>query len=354
MKWQLLPAILLTSLLILSGCGTPSSTEQADPPGLAPTATSVRATPTTATPITASTTNTLPPVATQPPPTTLPDVTRPVGLASHLSVDINEQGSGFIQFTVSDRSGRHFGSLEALPVRDVIAQVTFPVEIDKVAPGNLAVTVTGVGRRGSDLFCERRPTMSIDICVGFPRIDQLGVDDIMDLPNHPGDISAVLDALSNEPELSWLGTRAALDRVVYRGGSMGGFTGLYLVLPDFRDPRIAMIDVQMAFAPETRPAFADKNSWDSGPPVLLTVSLNDPVVNYDLVARTVELSGGSTQLTVVTVFEGGHMVMDVDCPAAWEFKDAFNAHHMLGGPVPDPSVFAGSDCAQLGIVTTGR
>jgi hypothetical protein len=346
MKAHQLSALAFTAGLLLAACGAGSSPQESDQADTSPiaaadtTATSVLATP--------------PTPAAQPPATTVQPDINPAGLAEHLSWAINEQGPEFIQFTVTDRSERHVGQLEALPFRDVIAQITFPAEIDQVASGKLPVSVTGVGRRGSELFCGRGPVASIEICVGFPRADQLGIDGILDLPNHPGDISAVLDVLWDEPELSWLSSRAERDRVAYRGGSMGGFTGLYLLLPDLLDPRIALIDVQMAFAPETRPAFADKNTWDSGPPVLLTVSLDDPVINYEQVARTVELSGGSTQLTVITIFEGGHMVMNVDCPAAWTYKEAWYQHHMLGGPPPDPSVFVGSSCAQLGIVTTGR
>ena len=90
------------------------------------------------------------------------------------------------------------------------------------------------------------------------------------------DISAALDALAADPQLS---AHADLSRVALAGHSLGGYTVLAMggALPTWKLPRVSAI---VAFAPFTLPFGTHGNVHDLDAPVMYQVGSLDPIFTF--------------------------------------------------------------------------
>ena len=92
---------------------------------------------------------------------------------------------------------------------------------------------------------------------------------------------------------------------------------------------------------------ADRANYDAGPPVLMINKMQDTILTYEFAKLSLAAAQGSPNVEMISVFEGDHAEF-VTCPAVAAYQTAWVAHHVSGGPAPDPSVFDGSDCAAFG------
>jgi hypothetical protein len=215
------------------------------------------------------------------------------------------------------------------------------------------LAMTGTYRRGPEPEgCN--PGRSEDlvfVCVGFPLMDPAVISTQIgwrDIPNHAVDVSQVLDAILADPSLVG---RVSLAKLTYNGASMGGISGMYLMHPRSRDNRFVAIMSDVGFAPPWVPEFSNPATWAGGPKVLMHNTMTDTTITYEL-ARLTYQNANSPNLTLITYFDGGHSIPR-PCAAADTYASQWAQHVVDNGPPPDARVFAGSNCAALGVQPGG-
>jgi hypothetical protein len=324
----------VAAVLIGSACSS-SSTETAD--------TSVTTTTTMAT-------------TTVGPATTAQATTTTLSPEEAISFEILEQTEQYTSLIVFDASGRNaadasFGgapdTLDPRPIYVYIKRATNPDQ-SIVADRAVRLQVAGGYHNGGNIICPYNTVDTAVMCVGFARMDNskftLETYDFRDIPNHPADVSVALDVLLANPQLT---SPIDPEQIFYFGASMGGITGSLFVDPEFRDDRIEAIVSFVGGFPFWTEALADKANFDSGPPILMINKMKDSVVTYEFAKLSFAAAQGSPNVELISVFEGEHADF-VTCPAVATYQVAWIAHHVSGGPAPDPSVFDGSDCAAFG------
>jgi hypothetical protein len=273
-----------------------------------------------------------------------------------VSVKVTRREAGVVWFEVTDTSGRNVTSSAPVSAPTLSERTMYVKALFTPGPNGLPdprasaeLQLTGHYRSGTEpAGCEG--FTGIRVCIGFPLQDpnvlssQIGWRDI---PNHAVDISQVLSVVLADPTLV-----GGVDRtkIWYSGGSMGGISGLYLVHPQSREPRIKAVVSGVGFAPPWLPEFSNPANWNTGPKVLMQNTMTDPVIPYELARLTVQ-NAASSNLTLVTYFDGGHQIPP--CEAANRYFEQWVQHVVRGGPPPDPAVFAGSNCAALGLQPGG-
>ncbi len=274
----------------------------------------------------------------------------------NVSVRVTRREAGTVWFEVTDTSGRNLTADAALPAPTQTPRTMYVKGLYNPGDNGLPdpertsqLELTGHYRIGAEPSgCDG--FNGVRLCIGFPLQDTTVVSSQIgwrDIPNHAVDISQVLSVVLTDPTL--VGT---IDRseISYSGGSMGGISGLYLVHPQSRDPRIKAVVSGVGFAPPWVPEFSDPANWNSGPKVLMKNTMTDPVIPYELARLTVQ-NAASSNLTLITFFDGQHSIPP--CAAATTFEDQWKQHVLRGGPAPDPGVFGGSACATLGLRSGG-
>jgi hypothetical protein len=256
-----------------------------------------------------------------------------------------------------DTSGRNLTAGAARPAptltpRTIYVTVLHPVDSSgaPLAEERLHLRLRGEYRVGSTpAGCDASQmiTNTILVCVGFPLMDASAIN-WADIPNHPGDITRVLDAILADPTLVG-GVHP--DRILYEGGSMGAITGMYLVHPESRETRIDAIVASAGMAPPWIPAFSDPEVWATAPPILMINTLDDTIIPYEL-ARTTVTNANSSSITLVTGFTGGHANPGA-CESVGAYRQVWIDHHIVGEAAPSASVLTDSGCAALGIQPGG-
>lgn len=271
---------------------------------------------------------------------------------------ILERRPGAVQLVVTDRSGRNIatefpgGDLPTEPKRTIAVTVLFPPGSDgRPLPDTTWPVMIFGGYRAGTLVRDCPPEGAPDavfVCIGFHLADDAGRVEHRDIPNDPGDISAVLDVLAARPGIA--GTLRMHD-IVYRGASRGGMAGLFLVHPLLRDPRITAIVAELAFAPEWVPAFSQRATWDSGPSVLMINGLKDDRITYELAKKTVRNASGSKRLTFISVPEMGHGFGQ--CNAVQGYSSQWAWWKLGLEPKPRARSVERSGCGHFGILPGG-
>ena len=288
--------------------------------------------------------------------TTIEATTTTLSPAEAISFEIVEQTDTFTRLVVSDISGRnaagisHGGAPETLNPRPIHVHIKRALGRDQSVVTDRAVPLQIVGGYHNDgnINCLFPSNEMVVACVGFPYMDNskftLETFDFRDIPNHPADVSRVLDVILANPDLT-----SAIDpeRIYYFGGSMGGITGAMFVHPDFREPRLKAIISFIGASTFWLDELSDRANFDAAPPILMINKMKDTVLPYEWATLSFAAAQGSPKVQMVSVFDGDHAEF-VTCPAVSTFQMAWVAHHVNGGPPPDPSVFDGSDCAAFG------
>ena len=273
-----------------------------------------------------------------------------------ISFEIVEQTDTFTRLLISDISGRNAaeisngGSPDTLNPRPIHVYVKRALNRDQSLVTDRAVPLQVAGGYHNDgaVNCFLPANEVTVACIGFAYMDQakytLETFDFRDIPNHAVDVSRVIDVLLANPDLT---TPIDPERIFYFGGSMGGITGAMFVHPDFRDDRIKAIVSFIGTFPFWLDELNERANFDSAPPILMINKMKDTVIPYELATLSFAAAQGSPNVQLVSVFEGEHADF-VTCPAVATFQMQWIAHHVNGGPAPDPAVFDGSDCAAFG------
>jgi hypothetical protein len=273
-----------------------------------------------------------------------------------VTVKVTRRESGVVWFEVTDTSGRNLTATAAVPAPTLSERTIYVKAHYPAAPngGPRSATVsrlamTGTYRQGPepDGCNPGRGEDLVVVCVGFPLMDQAVISTqigFRDIPNHAVDVSQVLDVIMANPSLVG---RVSLSKLTYRGGSMGGISGLYLMHPRSRDNRFVAIISTVGFAPPWVPEFSDPATWATGPKVLMKNTMSDTTITYEL-ARLTYQNANSPNLTLITYFDGGHNIPP-GCDAADTYAHQWEQHVVDKGPPPDARVFTGSNCAALGL-----
>ena len=294
--------------------------------------------------------------ATEAPTTTVEATTTTLSPEDAISFEIVEQTDTFTRLVISDISGRNAaeisngGAPETLNPRPIHVYVKRALNRDQslVTDRTVPLQVAGGYHDDGNVNCFLPANEVVVACVGFAYMDQakysLETFDFRDIPNHAVDISRVIDVLLLNPELT---TPIDPDRIFYFGGSMGGITGAMFVHPDFRDERIKAIVSFVGAFPFWLDELTERSNFDAAPPILMVNKMKDTVIPYELATLSFAAAQGSPNVQMVSVFDGEHADF-VTCPAVAIFQTQWIAHHVNGGPAPDPAVFDGSDCAAFG------
>jgi len=269
--------------------------------------------------------------------------------SEHLLVSYVERDPelGQVRFRVTDSSARNASSLPPLLQRTILVKATYPVGPDNQVPSvKTAVRVEGSYHDGMNPTCSTIPSSdTIFVCIGFPRMNSASHTQYADIPNHPGDVSAVLDVIiANQLLVGAVDT----ERIWYEGNSMGAISGLYFSHPDHYDSRIRAVVAIAGFAPDWVPGFSQRESWDAGPAVLMINTMTDSTIPYELARRTVELSQKSPKLQLLTVFNGEHD-LSIPCPERDRYHQDWIRHQIDIAPAPTDKSLASSKCAGLGV-----
>ena len=336
-------APLLAAALLLGAC---SSNDSAD--------TNDNTTNDAASATTAATAETSP--TTEAPTTTVAATTTTLSPEEAISFEIVEQTDTFTRLVISDISGRNAadisvgGAPDTLNPRPIYVYIKRALNRDQSLVTDRAVPLQIAGGYHNDgnINCLFPPNEVVVACVGFARMDNakftIDTFDFRDIPNHPADVSRALDVILANSDLT---TTIDPQRVYYFGGSMGGITGALFVHPDFREPRIKAIISFVGATTFWLDELSDRANFDSAPPILMVNKMKDTVLPYEWAKLSFAAAQGSPKVQMVSVFEGDHADF-VTCPAVSTFQMAWIAHHVNGGPAPDPTVFDGSDCAAFG------
>lgn len=337
--------------VIFAGCGNSDG-------GLSSADESIVTVPAAVTTTVPTTTTTTTTTTAPPPPTTEePPSTPPPGDDESVTVRVTERQPGVVYFEVTDTSGRNL-TLDApfpaptLDPRIIYVKALHPAGSDGLpnptAPANL--NLTGTYRDGREPDGCNPPSSDdwVNVCVGFPLMGRDTPGDIgfRDIANHAVDISRVLDVILRDSSLVGV---VDTSHVSYSGVSMGAISGFFLVHPDSFDPRIASMDLTIGFAPYWNAQFSDPANWNRGPKIMMRNSMDDTIITYELAQRTFN-NAQSDKVTLISYFGGGHSTPY--CEAAQRYFDQWQ-DHVRGGPAPDPGVFAGSNCAALGVQPGG-
>lgn len=253
-----------------------------------------------------------------------------------------------VWFEVTDTSGRNLTAGLGLPaptppVRTVYAKAFYPAGPNgqPIPQAAQEMLLSGHYRMGAEPSGCESCGGNIRVCIGFPLTDNNGItsqgNPQLDIPNHAVDISQVLSVVLADPTLVG---GVDLTKIWYSGDSLGGISGLYLVHPQSRD----------GFAPPWVAEFSNPANWNTGPKVLVQNTMTDPVITYELARLTVQ-NAASSNLTLITYFDGGHQIPP--CDAASRYAEQWVQHTVRGGPPPDTGVLAGSTCAALGVQPGG-
>ncbi len=294
--------------------------------------------------------------ATDAPTTTLEATTTTLSPEEAISFEIIEQTDTFTRLVISDISGRNAadisfgGAPETLNPRPIHVYIKRALNRDQSLVTDRAVPLQIAGGYHNDgnINCLFPANEIVVACVGFPYMDNakytIETFDFRDIPNHPADVSRALDVILANPDLT---TAIDPERVYYFGGSMGGITGMMFVHPDFREPRIKAIVSFVGASTFWLDELSDRANFDAAPPILMVNKMKDNTLPYEWATLTFAAAQGSPNVQMVSVFEGDHADF-ITCPAVSTFQMAWIAHHVNGGPAPDPAVFDGSDCAAYG------
>lgn len=266
-------------------------------------------------------------------------------------VEVTARAPGRTELVVLDHSGRNAGPrTPALPIRTIHVRVHYPTDPGGAPRQDVSwpTLLNGSYRVGSTIQCaEERPSRHIHVCIGFPRMDHLQGVDFSDIPNHAGDVSVVLDALTADPSLAGL---VDLEHVVYSGWSMGGMSGLLLASHRGHDPRIRAVVSWVGFAVfRVEELYAPSDWVHDGPEILMVNAHDDDVIPYELARRTVH-HAPRDRIDFVTVM-AGHGAHSPSCAPANEYVAAWTSHHLFGTALPSPSQLTG--CAIPGVVPDG-
>ncbi len=290
------------------------------------------------------------------PTTTTEATTTTLSPEEAISFEVVEQTDTFTRLVISDISGRnvadisHGGAPETLNPRPIYVHIKRALNRDQTLVTDRAVPLQMIGGYHNDgtINCLVPPNEVVVACVGFPYMDQskytLETFDFRDIPNHAVDVSRAIDVILANPDLT---TMIDAERIYYFGASMGGITGSMFVHPDFRDERIMAIVSFLGAFPFWYDDLSERTNFDAGPPILMINKMKDTVVPYEFATLSFAAAQGSPKVEIVSVFEGDHADF-VTCPAVAAYQMAWIAHHVNGGPPPDPAVFDGSDCAAYG------
>lgn len=275
-------------------------------------------------------------------------------------VEVTQRSSDRTSFRIHDTSGRNLTAATAQPARTLATRTIYvtAVHSDQDAGQGAGASLKVLRVIGNYRSGEVPPgcqdavvaTGEVMVCVGFPLMDQTDPSNFTwaDIPNHPGDIARVLDAVLDDPDL--LGGFEP-DALVYEGGSMGAITGFYLLHPDGRESRFDAIIATAGMAPPWIPAFSDPAVWAEAPPVLMINTLDDTIIPYEL-ARTTYTNAGSSRLTLVTGTIGGHQNPQ-SCSSIGSFRQAWTDHVLGRGDTPDEAALTAAGCAALGVLPGG-
>jgi hypothetical protein len=307
-------------------------------------------------PTTAVATTTMAATTTVGPATTTQATTTTLSPEEAISFEILEQTEQYTSLLIFDVSGRNVadisngGAPDTLIPRPIYAYIKRATNPDKSIITGRAVRlqVAGGYHNGGNVLCPYDTTDTAVMCVGFARMDNskymLDTFDFRDIPNHPADVSRALDVLLANPQFT---SPIDPERIFYFGVSMGGITGSLFVHPDFRDDRIKAIVSFIGGIPFWHETMAERATYDAGPPILLINKMQDTIITYEYARLSFAAGQGSPNVELISVFEGDHAEF-VTCPAVAMYQTAWIAHHVSGGPAPDPSVLDGSDCAAFG------
>lgn len=263
------------------------------------------------------------------------------------SITSREPGTGVVRMVVEDRSGRNLtvGSefpAPTLDLRRIFVRVS--PRIDGVGVPILdqpsRVQVFGAYRNGAEPDCGTVSSpLFVTVCVGFPLMDNLAGVDFSDIPNHPVDVSTVLDVLEADPTIAG---PVDTSNVHYEGTSMGAISGLMFVAPQSADPRITTMIATVGFAIYWRPGMRIRANWDAGPRILMVNALNDPIIPNEVARNTMVAAGGSSKVEMLVHFSAEHG--QGSCTELSQWRTAWFQHHVLAQtPAPPaPTAFASS------------
>jgi hypothetical protein len=253
---------------------------------------------------------------------------------------------GVVSMTVSRNGQVRPGGLI-----DVYVKVQYPRDANgRPVGGPYPMLISGGYRTGDQPECRlNNSSPAVQLCIGFPNMPVGPGRDFKDIPNHPSDITAVLDIVLANPELF-----GAVDqqRIVYQGISMGAISGLLLVHPTEGDPRIRAVYSSLGFAPYWIPEFGERATWDAGPEVLMINGTADTTITYELATKTFVRAGGSPKLTLISAIGADHG-SGWSCPASGAYVSAWLSAQLYGSAMPSTSSLTGSACAVVGVVPGG-
>lgn len=266
--------------------------------------------------------------------------------------DVGIGGDGRVMFTIFDRRERNATLVEGNPHPSPTLQPR-PIYVAGFIPSSGDATgliVHGVYRNGTqpnEVTVPRPGSTIAEFWVGFPMMDE-HAPQMADIPNHPGDISLLLDVLEENPD-----TFGEIDTssTVYMGGSMGAISGLLFANTCCRDPRVAAVVATAGYPPDASTGWLVPYDFDLGPEILSVVGVDDATIPYSFSSR---LIGVSDRVTVLSIPSGSHAGLFGSCPAANEFIGAFVGHFLFGAPRPvwnDPC--ASTDLLPGGVAGAG-
>lgn len=172
-----------------------------------------------------------------------------------------------------------------------------------------------------------------------------------DVPNFPGDVSAVLDVILAAPEIFGM---VDLDHVVYQGGSITGITGLWFVHPLAQDNRVTAILATSSTGPYWIPAFDERANWDYGPQILMVNGTEATAIPNELARTIFESAGGAANLRLLTVIGVRHEDPYLGCGAANRYAAAWLDHELTGAAPPNDDLVDSSGCSVFGPVEGGH
>lgn len=263
------------------------------------------------------------------------------------SITSREVGSGIVRMVVDDRSRRNLtaGGEFAAPTLDlrrihVRVEPRVDGEGSSILDQHSRVQVFGSYRNGTEPDCGTGNRQAfVVVCVGFPLMDNLAGVDFRDIPNHPVDISTVLDVLEADPSIA--GPVDTSD-VHYVGASMGAISGLMFVAPQSADPRIATMVVNVGFAIYWIPGMRTRANWDAGPQILMINTLNDDTITNEVARNTMVAAGGSPNIEMLATTAGNHSDPIGGCNQVNQWRGAWEQHYVFRAtPAPPaPTAFA--------------
>jgi hypothetical protein len=245
-------------------------------------------------------------------------------LSAEVTWVVTSRDDSVVKFVVTDRSGRNFGSAPVQNPRTIYVKSLLSAAPTTDRP--VRVHMVGNYRNGSDpLVCGPIPRPGwVTVCVGFPLM-QFGDSDFRDIPNHPVDVSTVLDVL--EADSALVGNVDTAE-VHYSGTSMPAISGTLFVSPRSSDGRITTMLLNVGFAPYWAPGMRIKANWDAGPQILMTNALNDAVISNEVARNTMIAAGGSRNVEMIVMTNGTHSNSVANCNQASVWIDQWLDHYV--------------------------